>query len=245
MRSFFPLAIVVIAVSMILFGISRQRGPQTAPLSSLSRTKTAPTAQRLEELSRRAKLDQVSDEAKQYFMAVSLQPVELARANELKSFKPMPPTACNLAGIQSAKHPNIPAKLKNAATFHGGQVVSFESRSGFGIYRMAMPFHNSDMERVELVSLLTETEPSVYVADSAVTPAEAKLTMRRPLDEFEVHGLQRLRAGDDLVWSPENPLRLMGAVRAHDNCIQCHIEAKPSDLLGAFTYYLNVPVNQL
>jgi hypothetical protein len=38
---------------------------------------------------------------------------------------------------------------------------------------------------------------------------------------------------------------MFGAIRADEDCLQCHAKAKEGELLGAFTYYLNVPVNQV
>src|SRR5262249_48371050 len=100
-------------------------------------------------------------------------------------------------------------------------------------------------DRVELVSLLTESEPSVYVLDEMATPPLARQAKRRPLDEFEVRGLEAVRRGEHLVWTPEAPTRMFGALRARTHCLECHPNTKKGDLLGAFTYYLDTPVDQL
>jgi hypothetical protein len=101
------------------------------------------------------------------------------------------------------------------------------------------------VDRVELVSLLTDDEPSVYVLDEMATPALARQAKRRPLDEFEHLGLDAVRRGENVVWTPEAPTRMFGAIRARAHCLECHANAKKGDLLGAFTYYLDTPVDRL
>ncbi len=102
-----------------------------------------------------------------------------------------------------------------------------------------------DIDRVELVSLLTDDEPSVYVLDEMATPSLARQAKRRPLDEFERLGLDAVRRGEELVWTREAPTRMFGAIWAKAACLHCHANAKEGDLLGAFTYYLKVPVDRL
>jgi hypothetical protein len=101
------------------------------------------------------------------------------------------------------------------------------------------------IDRVELVSLLTDDEPSVYVLDEIATPPLARQAKRWPLDEFERLGLNAVRFGEALVWTREAPTRMFGAIRAKADCLHCHANAKEGDLLGAFTYYLMVPVDRL
>ncbi|HEX4611339.1 MAG TPA: hypothetical protein VH092_24310 [Urbifossiella sp.] len=67
---------------------------------------------------------------------------------------------------------------------------------------------------------------------------------RRPLDEFERLGLEAVRRGEELVWTPEAPTRMFGAIRARAKCLRCHVNASEGDLLGAFTYYLSDPTNR-
>jgi hypothetical protein len=165
-----------------------------------------------------------------------------------KPAEPMPPTSCR----------SVEPVPKRAGTFpevhwlHRGSVLLFVSESGFGLVRMAV-FENDRgvrvsspaIDRVELVSLLTESEPSVYVLDEMATPVLARQAKRRPLDAFERLGLDAVRRGEDLVWTPEAPTRMFGAIRAWTSCLDCHKSAKEGDLLGAFTYYLSTPVDQL
>src|SRR5262249_23741841 len=102
-----------------------------------------------------------------------------------------------------------------------------------------------DIDRVELVSLLTDDEPSVYVLDEMATPPLARQAKRRPLDDFERLGLDAVPFGEELGWTRAAPTRMFGAIRAKADCLHCHANAEEGDLLGAFTYYLKVPVDRL
>ncbi len=165
-----------------------------------------------------------------------------------KPAEPMPPTYCR--SIECA--PTLTTRTAGLYGVHNGTVHLFENRSGFGFWRMDI-FENDRgvsvaspaIDRVELVSLLTDDEPSVYVLDEMATPALARQAKRRPLDEFERLGLEALRRGEELVWTREAPTRMFGAICAKAACLHCHANAKEGDLLGAFTYYLKVPVDRL
>jgi hypothetical protein len=165
-----------------------------------------------------------------------------------KPAEPMPPTYCHT--IERAPKPA--AWFRGPYWVHDRTVGLFEGFSGFGFHRMSW-FKNDrgvevasrDIDRVEMVSLLTDDEPSVYVLDEVATPVLARQANRRPLDEFELLGLNAVRSGEELVWTREAPTRMFGAIRAKADCLHCHAKAKEGDLLGAFTYYLKVPVDQL
>ena len=85
----------------------------------------------------------------------------------------------------------------------------------------------------------------MYVLDEMATPPLARQAKRRPLDEFERLGLDALRRGEELVWTREASTRMFGEICAKAVCLHCHANAKEGDLLGAFTYYLKVPVDRL
>ena len=165
-----------------------------------------------------------------------------------KPAEPMPPTACR--SVEPAPRHRSP--VAGPHRVHDLAVSMFENASGFGFVRM-LYFKNARgitvpsrvIDRVELVSLLTDYEPSVYVLDEMATPALARQAKRRPLDEFERRGLDAVRRGHDLVWTREAPTRLFGAIRAKARCLECHANAREGDLLGAFTYYLDTPVDRL
>jgi hypothetical protein len=164
-----------------------------------------------------------------------------------KHAEPMPPTDCR--SIESV--PKSVGAISGPQNVHRSTVYLFEEQSGFGFHRMfwftndrGVAVASQDIDRVELVSLLTDDEPSVYVLDEMATPPLARQAIRRPLDEFERLGLNAVRFGEELVWTREAPMRMFGAIRAEANCLHCHANAEKGDLLGAFTYYLKVPVDR-
>lgn len=165
-----------------------------------------------------------------------------------KPAEAMPQTSCR--SVEAA--PRHAANVSGPFRVHDRAVSDFETASGFGFVRMM--FRQNDrgvsvasraIDRVELVSLLTDSEPSVYVLDEMATPPLARQATRRPLDEFERLGLDAVRRGEHLVWTREAPTRMFGAIRARSHCLECHTSARKGDLLGAFTYYLEMPVEQL
>jgi hypothetical protein len=97
------------------------------------------------------------------------------------------------------------------------------------------------LKRLELVSLLKFDEPRVYVLDHL--PRMDQLTgddvPTRPLDEFETAALAQLRTAQDVVIdAAATPLRMLGSLRAANECLDCH-SVQRGELLGAFTYFLN------
>jgi hypothetical protein len=90
--------------------------------------------------------------------------------------------------------------------------------------------------RLELVGLLRHDEPVVYVTDSMPAMDELDGVPTRPLDDFETAALTTLAAQVDVVVDqrPER-IRMLGALRAGNNCLQCH-EGQRGKLLGAFSY---------
>jgi|GEM_PF-2960406 len=166
-----------------------------------------------------------------------------------KPAEPMPPTYCRSVEPVPEYDGN---KSSGPHHVHWATVTFFENESGFGFFRMfyfkndrGVMVSSRTIDRVELVSLLTSSEPSVYVLDEMATPPLARQAKRRPLDEFERLGLDAVRRGEELVWTREAPTRMFGAIRVKTDCLHCHSNAKKGDLLGAFTYYLNTPVEKL
>lgn len=166
----------------------------------------------------------------------------------IKNTKAMPPTSCKsiYEVPKHEEHTNGPW-WTHEMSFH-----LFTTKAGFGFMRMGISTNARGMEmgtpgidRIELVSLLICDEPSVYVLHEFTTPPVARIARRRPLDEFEQLGLDAVRQGLDLVATTEAPNRMFGAIRAGEKCLECHTGAKENDLLGAFSYYLEVPVDHL
>jgi hypothetical protein len=100
------------------------------------------------------------------------------------------------------------------------------------------PKHPWLVTRLELVSLLKHETPKVYLSEHLPKMAELASAKVRDLDEFEMHGLKTLDAGDELAAEATlNRIRMLGAVRASKQCLDCH-EGQRGELLGAFSYEL-------
>ncbi|MDA0834907.1 MAG: hypothetical protein O2955_16520 [Planctomycetota bacterium] len=167
-------------------------------------------------------------------------------------------------GVASANQP----LGRDALAFHIDQIVNFANVSGFGYVdresRQMIGFQSHgfrtppkwsdgnrdvtlayEVARLELVSLLKHNPPAVYLSDNLPSMEELKADSAptRELDEFEQQAIGRLRKGEDLVVAEDQyGLRMVGALRAVDDCLQCH-QGRVGKLLGGFTYRLK-PVKQ-
>lgn len=94
--------------------------------------------------------------------------------------------------------------------------------------------------RLELVSLLMHDEPAVYVSKSLPRMSElAERPVTRSLDLFEQSSLAMLEAGENIVSRTAlNHIEMLGAIRAVNQCLQCH-QVERGALLGAFRYTLH------
>jgi hypothetical protein len=94
------------------------------------------------------------------------------------------------------------------------------------------------IQRLELVSLLTHAEPVAYVSANLPRMDELRKAQTRPLSAFERNALTVLQSGEDLkIESNTNRIRAFGAIRAVNQCTACH-EVERGELLGAFSYLL-------
>ncbi len=143
--------------------------------------------------------------------------------------------------------------------FHAAHVAAFVESPGRGAARtvqppmwerqlmsVALPVAGSpsaiyQREQFSLVGLLNHATPMAYMtaASPHSPPIRGPLPMRAP-DSFESGALARLRGGETLVTTqePDGAWRMLGAVRARPDCIQCHDDNREGDLLGAFSYRL-------
>jgi hypothetical protein len=121
--------------------------------------------------------------------------------------------------------------------------------AGFVTHRfqdVPRPVERWQVQRLELVSLLLHDEPAVYVSDRLPEmKRRGSAVPTRPLDRFEGYGLKALGQGDDLFVAPlDEGLRMLGAVRATNQCLGCH-GCKRGELLGAFSYSLGRTEHEL
>jgi hypothetical protein len=243
MSGFQHLAVAVIAGGATFVALGARSGAPEPPDESLE----SPVLQELSDI-------RVAERSRRAKQPPHNRDVILPKWLPVKPAVRMPPTSCR--SVEPV--PKDTRKFDGAHWTHQGVVHWFEIQSGFGVQRLgpvtwtkgeivAAPERDPQprINRVELVSLLTYYEPSVYVLDERPTMQLALQAKRRPLDEFERLGLDALRRGEELVWTREAPKRMFGAIRAHGWCLGCHTGAKEGDLLGAFTYYLDTPAAPL
>lgn len=92
------------------------------------------------------------------------------------------------------------------------------------------------MDSLQLVSLLKHRPGAVYLTSHLPNMAELTKVPTRSLDQFEETALQGLKQGEEvIVVGNDSKLRMIGAVRASFQCMECH-QVPRGTLLGAFTY---------
>ena len=97
---------------------------------------------------------------------------------------------------------------------------------------------NWKLNRIQLVSLLLHEDPSVYVTDKLpdMESLSGEDAPTRKLDPFESEGLAKLKSGQEIhVHASLNRIKMLGAIRAGEKCLQCHSVEKDA-MLGAFSY---------
>jgi hypothetical protein len=96
------------------------------------------------------------------------------------------------------------------------------------------------VETIDLVGLALNEVPVVYVSKTLPRMDELRKTAKvRALDDFECAGLADLQGGETLyVREQGNRLRVLGGLRATQQCVECH-GCTRGDLLGAFSYVLS------
>lgn len=136
---------------------------------------------------------------------------------------------------------------------HGSSLLDFSYPDGFGYVkdrtavagfrphrfsRVPEPVEKWEVRRVELVGLLLNPTPKVYVSENLPRMADVKRLPTREPDAFEADGLKAIRDGDDLYSrGDDRDARLVGAIRSVTQCVECH-GGNHGDLLGAFSYRL-------
>jgi hypothetical protein len=133
----------------------------------------------------------------------------------------------------------------NPLTF--GWMPDFKQAVGFDphAFRFPLPSIRVDkrrfsIQRLELIGILVDESPRVYVLHHLprMDQISSDDIQKRDLDEFERNSLRRLFDGEDLVVEEsEHQIKMLGALRAIDQCAQCH-DSQSGDLLGEFSYDL-------
>jgi len=136
---------------------------------------------------------------------------------------------------------------------HREGVVDFANADGFGYVKdrshvagfishrfseVPRPRAGWSVGAVELVGLLLHPEPVAYISDQLPQMEDLRHAPTRKLDDFELKGLESLVRGEDLyAGNTATGLRMLGAVRATKQCVQCHA-CERGELLGAFSYWM-------
>lgn len=100
-----------------------------------------------------------------------------------------------------------------------------------------------ELVELQLLSLERFDQPVAYVLDNLprMDQLNSDNVPTRPLDEFELQALEKLRAGERIVVQTEtkqselDQMRMLGSLPNRSICMQCHSGDK-TKLLGAFTY---------
>jgi hypothetical protein len=175
-------------------------------------------------------------------------PIRLPEPEYTPTPSPTDPSAVPLAPAQAA------ASASDLEYLHRTSVLDFVNARGFGyvadrdhvmgfqahhFHAMpAMKSHLWKVENLQLVSLLKSETPGVYLSQNLPRMSELTHAETRPLDDFEEKSLTELEKGASVqTESAPDRIRMMGAIRAVDQCLKCH-DASRGDLLGAFTYTL-------
>ena len=150
---------------------------------------------------------------------------------------------------------NREPKQRDSATFlslHFRNTLHFANVTGFGLVQDRSkvagfyPHQFNEvaeekpwkLQRLELVGLLRQDIPCVYVTDELPRMGSMSEAPTRPLDVFEMAGLRKLEAGEDLfLCEVREGVRMLGAIRSVEQCLKCH-GGQRGDLLGAFSYSL-------
>ncbi len=189
--------------------------PITIPLSQLSQTPSESSDTEPQVLSHDELLEQQNLELQSWFLDASRMGV-IEDADHVAGFLPHSMNENELASHRYAMGREgkigIPG-VKNAATLK--------------------------LEKLQLVGLLYHEEPIAYVLDTMPSLLNAKTAPTRPLDNFEVRGIESLLGGEAIYCEQQGKhIRMIGAMRSAESCVQCH-EGPTNQLLGAFTYTLS------
>jgi hypothetical protein len=145
------------------------------------------------------------------------------------------------------------ARQENLYQMHLNSIFDFANPNGFGFIKdrrhvvgfqahefseVPRPIERWTVQTLDLVGLLMHDEPVAYVSAHLPRMDELREAPIRPLDGFEVSGLDQLRRGEDLVLGDTaKGTRMLGAIRSTKLCVECH-GGERGDLLGAFSYTL-------
>ena len=175
----------------------------------------------------------------------------MIRANGLRCGLVVLAAVAAAAGWSSAAgRANPPRELLR---MHDAFVLAFIDSEGFGQRRLpAMsgvlrrPVEGSHwfVAHLELIGVAKHNPPRVFDSEMSIFHQRNKETpppraKTRALTAWEKQALRDLDTGQRLIVEKQgNGLRVVGAIRAGDECLGCHKNKRAGDMLGAFVYSL-------
>ena len=136
---------------------------------------------------------------------------------------------------------------------HDDFVLAFIDSEGFGQRRlpaMAGVLHKPVdgarwyVAHLELIGIAKHNPPQVFSNEMSIFHQQNKETppprmTGRAITSWEKRALRELDAGQRLIVEKQGKgLRVVGAIRAGDECLGCHKSKRAGDMLGAFVYRL-------
>lgn len=138
---------------------------------------------------------------------------------------------------------------------HDDFVLAFIDSEGFGQTRLPpmarvlsrkIDGTNWYVGNLELIGVAKHDPPRVFESEMSIfhrpsheRPPPSRALSSRAITAWERQALRDLDAGQRLiVEKQEVGLRVVGAIRAGDECLGCHKRKRAGDMLGAFVYSL-------
>lgn len=136
---------------------------------------------------------------------------------------------------------------------HDDFVLAFIDSEGFGQRRlpaMSEVLHRQVagtrwfVAHLELIGVAKHDPPRVFASEMSIFHQPSKKTpplrtSSRAIVPWEQQALRDLDAGQPLIVEKQGAgLRVVGAIRAGDECLGCHEKKRAGDMLGAFVYSL-------
>ncbi len=138
---------------------------------------------------------------------------------------------------------------------HDDFVLAFIDSEGFGQSRLPpmsrvmsrkVDGTNWFVGRLELIGVAKHEPPRVFDSEMAIfhrpnpeRPPQPRAANSRAITAWERQALRNLDAGQRLIVEKQDMgLRVVGAIRAGDECLGCHKKKRAGDMLGAFVYSL-------
>ncbi len=147
--------------------------------------------------------------------------------------------------------PNRSKDVDGLLSLHQDSVVDFVNADNFGFFKdrrhvagfqehqislSPSPSQPWTLQTLDLVGIALHEKPVVYISEYLPRMDELRTARTRTLDDFEAAGLAALERGEELfVRDRGDERRMLGAIRAAQQCLACH-GCERGDLLGAFSY---------